>query len=356
MQVSVSWLAEEWETMSSSYTSTMSITLSRLRVSFTLVIELRLILYASVGQLAGRGMGDDVVIIHFNDVYNIEPTTKLRLILYASVGQLAGRGMGDDVVIHFNDVYNIEPTTKLRLILYASVGQLAGRGMGDDVVIIHFNDVYKIEPTTKLILYASVGQLAGRGMGDDVVIIHFNDVYNIEPTTSLPIGQHIHLSAKIGDDLVIRAYTPFPDGGKLSQYLENMKINDTIDVRGPSGRLQYTGNGNFLIKKLRKDPPVKVHARKLNMIAVRHICSDPADSTELRLIFANQSEQDILLRDELDKYQREHPAQCQMISAHHFAPGDDVLTLMCGPPPMINFACTPALEKIGYAEDRRFAY
>jgi hypothetical protein len=24
----------------------------------------------------------------------------------------------------------------------------------------------------------------------------------------LPIGQHIHLSAKIGDDLIIRSYTP----------------------------------------------------------------------------------------------------------------------------------------------------
>lgn len=45
---------------------------------------------------------------------------------------------------------------------------------------------------------------------------------------------------------------------------------------------------------------------------VRHICSDPADSTELRLIFANQSEQDILLRDELDRYQREHPNQFQV--------------------------------------------
>lgn len=53
----------------------------------------------------------------------------------------------------------------------------------------------------------------------------------------------------------------------MSQYLENMKINDTIDVRGPSGRLQYTGNGNFLIKKMRKDPPVKVAVKKLNMIA-----------------------------------------------------------------------------------------
>lgn len=59
----------------------------------------------------------------------------------------------------------------------------------------------------------------------------------------------------------------FPEGGKMSQYLENMKIGETIDVRGPSGRLQYANNGTFLIKKLKKDAPTKIVARKLNMIA-----------------------------------------------------------------------------------------
>ncbi|XP_030025415.2 NADH-cytochrome b5 reductase 2 isoform X1 [Manduca sexta] len=229
----------------------------------------------------------------------------------------------------------------------------------------------------------------------------------------LPIGQHIHLSAKIDDDLVIRAYTPvssdeekgyvelvikvyfknvhpkFPDGGKLSQYLNNMKLNDTIDVRGPSGRLQYVGNGTFLIKKLRKDPPTKVVVKKLNMIAggtgiapmlqlIRHICSDANDSTEMRLLFANQTEDDILLRNELEKYQSERPAQFklwytvdrptegwkfssgfindEMIRDHLFPPADDVIVLMCGPPPMINFACTPALDKLNYKPELRFAY
>ncbi|XP_022829321.1 NADH-cytochrome b5 reductase 3 isoform X1 [Spodoptera litura] len=234
-----------------------------------------------------------------------------------------------------------------------------------------------------------------------------------EHVLGLPIGQHIHLSAKIDDDLVIRSYTPvssddekgyvdlvikvyfknvhpkFPDGGKMSQHLNSLNINDTIDVRGPSGRLQYAGNGKFLIKKLRKDPPVTVNAKKLNMIAggtgiapmlqlIRHICKDGNDRTEMRLLFANQTEEDILLRNELEKYQSEHPEQFkvwytldrpsegwqysvgfindEMISQHLFPPGDDVIVLMCGPPPMINFACNPALEKLGFAESQRFAY
>lgn len=35
----------------------------------------------------------------------------------------------------------------------------------------------------------------------------------------------------------------FPEGGKMSQYLDNMAIGDTIDFRGPSGLLIYKGNG-----------------------------------------------------------------------------------------------------------------
>ena len=35
----------------------------------------------------------------------------------------------------------------------------------------------------------------------------------------------------------------FPDGGKMTQYMENMKIGDYIDVRGPNGLLVYEGMG-----------------------------------------------------------------------------------------------------------------
>lgn len=59
----------------------------------------------------------------------------------------------------------------------------------------------------------------------------------------------------------------FPDGGKMTQYLESLKIGDTIDVRGPSGKLQYLGNGNFSIKNLRKEPPTIIKAARVNMIA-----------------------------------------------------------------------------------------
>ena len=36
-----------------------------------------------------------------------------------------------------------------------------------------------------------------------------------------------------------------PDGGKMSQYLENMEVGDFIDVREPSGLLVYDGQGIY---------------------------------------------------------------------------------------------------------------
>jgi cytochrome-b5 reductase len=234
-----------------------------------------------------------------------------------------------------------------------------------------------------------------------------------EHILGLPVGQHIHLSAQINGELVIRSYTPvssdddngfvdlvvkvyqknvhpkFPDGGKMTQFLDELNIGDKIAFRGPSGKLQYLGNGKFSIKKLRKDPPQIVNVKKVNMIAggsgitpmlqlVNEILKRSGDDTQLALLYANQSEQDILLRDDLDvlaaKYQEQFKVwytvdraseswkfsvgfvNDKMIEDNLFPPSSDTITVMCGPPPMINFACLPSLEKLSYEKELNFAY
>jgi len=234
-----------------------------------------------------------------------------------------------------------------------------------------------------------------------------------EHCLGLPIGQHIYLSARINGSLVVRPYTPtssdedlghmdlvikvyhanvhpkFPEGGKMTQYLESMAVGDTIDVRGPSGLLQYNGKGTFAIRPDKKAEPNNVKVSRVSMIAggtgitpmlqlVRAVFRDPEDKTCLSLLFANQTEEDILLKAELEELAEQYPERfhlwytidrptegwkyssgfinAEMIEKALFPPAEDNLVLMCGPPPMINFACIPNLDKLGYSQEGRFAY
>ncbi|XP_063479062.1 NADH-cytochrome b5 reductase 3 isoform X2 [Symphalangus syndactylus] len=163
----------------------------------------------------------------------------------------------------------------------------------------------------------------------------------------LPVGQHIYLSARIDGNLVIRPYTPvssdddkgfvdlvikvyfkdthpkFPAGGKMSQYLESMQIGDTIEFRGPNGLLVYQGKGKFAIRPDKKSNPVIKTVKSVGMIAggtgitpmlqvIRAIMKDPDDHTVCHLLFANQTEKDILLRPELEELRNEHSARFKL--------------------------------------------
>ncbi|XP_012509849.1 PREDICTED: NADH-cytochrome b5 reductase 2 isoform X1 [Propithecus coquereli] len=229
----------------------------------------------------------------------------------------------------------------------------------------------------------------------------------------LPVGNYVHLLARIENDLVVRAYTPvssdddrgfvdliikiyfknvhprYPEGGKMTQYLENMKIGDTILFRGPNGRLFYHGPGNLGVRPDKTSKPEKKLVHHLGMIAggtgitpmlqlIRHITKNPRDRTKMSLIFANQTEQDILVRKELEEIARIHSDQfhlwytldrppigwkyssgfvtADMIKEHLPPPGKSTLILVCGPPPLIQTAAHPNLEKLGYTKDMIFTY
>jgi len=230
----------------------------------------------------------------------------------------------------------------------------------------------------------------------------------------LPVGQHIYVSARIDGKLVIRPYTPvtsdddqgflelvikvyfagvnprFPEGGKMSQYMESLKIGDTLDFRGPNGLIVYEGNGTFAIRPEKKLPPIMRHFREIGLIAggtgitpmlqlINDILKHPEDPTKVSLLFANQTEQDILLREELIELSVKYSDRfkvwftvdrspgpdwlysvgfvtAEMINAHLPGPANDTAIFMCGPPPMITFACMPSLDKLGFPPENRFMF
>merc|ERR1719401_2555773 len=157
-----------------------------------------------------------------------------------------------------------------------------------------------------------------------------------EHILGLPIGQHVHLSTKManprtGGELkyVSRAYTPvsndrdvgvvelviktyykeqhprFPDGGWLSQHLDNMKVGDTLDFRGPTGKIVYEGMGTFSIRGQEK----KTY-RHIGFIAggtgiapcyqLMKYVNQQSEPVDFSVLFANVSPSDILMKDELE--------------------------------------------------------
>lgn len=219
----------------------------------------------------------------------------------------------------------------------------------------------------------------------------------------LPVGKHIFVCATVDEKLCMRAYTPtspvdavghfellvkiyfrgehpkFPNGGAMSQHLESLSIGSAIDIKGPLGHIEYTGRGNFLVNGKHK------FAKKLSMIAggtgitpmyqvIQSVLRDRAeDRTEMHLVYANRTEEDILLREELDGWAREYPEQFKVwyvvekakkeeewkysvgfvtesvLWEHvHGGGSEETLALACGPPPMIQFAVQPNLAKMNY--------
>ncbi|CAK4521603.1 unnamed protein product [Aphanomyces euteiches] len=230
----------------------------------------------------------------------------------------------------------------------------------------------------------------------------------------LPVGQHISLRYTDEEGkLVMRSYTPvssddavgyidlvvkiyfkdvhpkFPEGGKMSQYLEAMKIGDSIEVSGPKGKLTYKGLGVCHIKHRIKDTTIDVRkAKTIGMIAggtgitpmlqvIRYALKNPKETTQFSILFANQTEQDILCREELEQMAKDYPnvkvwytvdrpteswkyssgfVTKEMIQEHLFPAGDDVQIFLCGPPPMLKFAVLPALEELGFTPDMHFSF
>jgi len=227
----------------------------------------------------------------------------------------------------------------------------------------------------------------------------------------LPIGQHISLkyTDEEGKD-VQRSYTPvssnddlgyvdfvikvylknvhprFPEGGKMSQHLNNLKIGETMLMKGPKGHLDYHGCGKFTIAR-KRDQLVTYKKKKIGMVAggtgitpmlqvIRAILKDPNDLTEMWLLFGNQTEEDILLRGELERipkhrlklyYTLDRPPAgwtqgsgfvTQEMCAERLppaSPAGDTMIFMCGPPIMMK-SIQGHLTGLGFADDDFFSF
>lgn len=191
-------------------------------------------------------------------------------------------------------------------------------------------------------------------------------------------------------DLVIKVYTggekgkpQFPDGGKMSQYMHSLRVGQTLTLTGPVGMNEYLGPGRL------KKGSNTLTFKTIGMLAggtgitpmlqlMVAVLKDPKDTTSISLLYANQTEDDILVRDLLEGLAKRHPERLKvwytvdkakpgwkysegfisdtMIAEHLPGPDEQPIILMCGPPPMIKFACKANLDKLGYPASAQVAF
>lgn len=165
---------------------------------------------------------------------------------------------------------------------------------------------------------------------------------------------------------IIRPYTPISDPdskgyfdllvkiypeGKMSQHLDTLKVGDVLEVKGPIEKLRYSPNMKKQIGMIAGGSGITPMLQILNAIL-----RNPDDNTQVSLIYANTSSEDILLKAELNRLALAHPnfkvfytvdnpstkwnggtgyITKEMIMKGLPGAGDDTLILVCGPPGMM---------------------
>jgi cytochrome-b5 reductase len=199
-------------------------------------------------------------------------------------------------------------------------------------------------------------------------------------TLAIPVGAHVVIEAEIKGEKVTRSYTPasspttvgtfdlavkvYPDG-KMGTWLRSLTPGkDSVALRGPKGSMDYHRGWAKSILMIAGGSGITPMFQLL-----LSICEDEKDETKIVLLFANKTEEDILLKDQLnalaDKNKQleiihvlsdadeswEGPKGFitkDIIKPHVFDSSDkDNRVLLCGPPPMVD-AIKKATVELGY--------
>ncbi|XP_021852679.1 NADH-cytochrome b5 reductase-like protein [Spinacia oleracea] len=198
---------------------------------------------------------------------------------------------------------------------------------------------------------------------------------------------------------VIRPYTPISDPeakgyfdlmikmypeGKMSQHFAKLKPGDVVEVKGPIEKLRYTPNMKKHIGMIAGGTGVTPMLQ-----VVEAILKNSDDKTQVSLVYANVSPDDILLKQKLDILATRHPnfkvfytvdnpskewigglgyVSKDVVTKGLPGPGDDTLIMVCGPPGMMQHISgdkakdysqgelTGILKELGYTEEMVYKF
>lgn len=213
--------------------------------------------------------------------------------------------------------------------------------------------------------------------------------------TRAPLGQDAEGKTKY----ITRPYTPISDPdskgyfdllikvypeGKMSQHFASLKPGDVVEVKGPIEKIKYTPNMKKRIGMIAGGSGITPMLQ-----VVEAILKNPDDKTQVSLIYANVSPDDILLKRKLDILSASHPnfrvfytvdyptkdwrggsgyISKDMAEKGLPGPSEDTLVLVCGPPGMMEQVSgdkakdwsqgelTGILKEVGYTEEMVYKF
>ncbi|KAI0167493.1 NADH-cytochrome b5 reductase 1 [Pestalotiopsis sp. NC0098] len=229
---------------------------------------------------------------------------------------------------------------------------------------------------------------------EKTILSHNTAIYRFNlpsPTTilGLPIGQHISIGAACeqpdgSTKEIVRSYTPISGDhqpgyidlliksyptGNISKMMASLNVGQTIKVKGPKGAFVYTPN---MVRHFGMVAGGTGITPMLQIVRAVIRGRPTGDKTQIDLIFANVTPQDILLKEDLDALAKEDSGfrvhyvldkppegwtggvgyvTADMITKWLPKAADDVKILVCGPPPMVS-GLKKATESLGFKKAR----
>ncbi|KAG9313924.1 hypothetical protein JVU11DRAFT_4696 [Chiua virens] len=222
----------------------------------------------------------------------------------------------------------------------------------------------------------------------------------------LPITSCVYLKAEDFKDAngkpMARPYTPISasdlegeftfiikkyETGNVSKYIHSLKPGDTLAVKGPLPKWPWKMNELDQVGLIGGGSGIAPLYQVL-----QHTLADKTNKTKFKLIFANVTEADILLREEFDAMKKKYPNTFDVVYVldkppanwngasgyvnadliqQHIAPptlGNKVKVFVCGPPGQVNSLAgkkegpykqgelTGILKDLGYTADQVYKF
>ncbi|KAG1656196.1 hypothetical protein FOA52_011997 [Chlamydomonas sp. UWO 241] len=184
-------------------------------------------------------------------------------------------------------------------------------------------------------------------------------------------------------DLVVKTYP----NGKMSSHMAGLKIGETLEMKGPISKYPYQANSKQSIGMVAGGTGITPMLQVIDAIL-----SNPDDHTSVSLVYANQTESDIILKDGIDEFAKQYPDKFkvyyvvakpsvesawkggvgfvtkEILEAQLPSPCPDTVVMVCGPPGMMKAVSGDKapdksqgeveglLKELGFSKDNVFKF